>query len=167
MLSPLKTVSVPRYRFLPEELPALDPHGLLLAAMDAWRKAYVPYSFYRVGAAVRTADGSVFTGCNVECADYLGTHAEESALAAMTMAGRRDPVIIAVVGALDTEEPAFSNAPPCGSCRQKLMEFAQFTGMDIRIIVTDASGPLYVLLSDLLPDAFGPSKIGVDQGRRR
>ena len=136
---------------------------LLDAAREVRRNAYAPYSKYQVGAAILTAGGSIFTGCNVEAADYDGTHAEESALAAMVGAGKRSPVLLAVFGGLEgVEHP--SSAPPCGKCRQKLMEFSSLSGEDLRIFVREPeTGEWRVaLLSELLPSSFGPSNIGVD-----
>lgn len=159
----LKAKHTPRYRLRAEDAKA-DARRAIYAALDAWRKAYCPYSHFRVGAAIVTSDGSLFSGCNVESADYDGTHAEESALAAMVLSGRRDPVILAVVGALDSDDPGFVVAPPCGKCRQKLMEFAQYSGRELMILTNLEEDYEYVLLSDVLPDAFGPRDIGVDCG---
>ena len=164
-MSTLKKKSAPRYRLLKKDT-ALDIDRVILAAIDGWRKAYCPYSNFRVGAGLLTKDGSLFGGCNVECADYLGTHAEESALSAMVMAGGRDPEYLVVVGALDSDDPQFNSAPPCGGCRQKLWEFAEDSNNDLNIIVGwDDDGYEYVLLSDVLPDPFGPVSIGIELGR--
>jgi len=144
------------------------PYGLLadvlvMRATKARLMAYQPYSRYMVGAAILGTKGSVFyTGCNVECADYDGTHAEENALGAMVLAGERDPLLIAVVGGLEGGE--LSYAPPCGKCRQKIIEFSQLNGREIYLVVTGEKHDELRLMkmSDLLPGAFGPAKIGVD-----
>jgi cytidine deaminase len=87
---------------------------LVEKAIEAAERSYSPYSNYRVGAAVRTRDGKVFTGVNVENAAYpLGICAERAALAAAVMAGFR-PGDIEAVGI---------TASPCGGCRQWLHEF--------------------------------------------
>jgi len=141
---------------------------LLDAAREVRLNAYAPYSKYQVGAAILTADGGVFTGCNVEAADYDGTHAEESALSSMVGAGKRSPVLLAVFGGLEGD-PDPGSAPPCGKCRQKLMEFASLSGHDLRILVQDPENREWrvALLSELLPWSFGPANIGVDLARYR
>lgn len=160
----------PEYRFTKEEKAALRPDLLLEAAQQAWLKAYNPYSNYRVGVAIRTADGSVFQGCNVECIDYLVLHAEVNAIGSMVLAGKRDPVMIAIVGNKDHAHMGHDNdfdfPRPCGSCRQKLWEFAQYGGNDIKIVTPIRLGMPgddvgYIKLSDLLPDAFGPADLGI------
>ncbi|HTK04713.1 MAG TPA: cytidine deaminase [Candidatus Eisenbacteria bacterium] len=145
-----------------------DAEGLLEAARKVRLQAYAPYSRYLVGAALFTKGGRIHVGCNVESADYDGTHAEEAALAAMVSAGERSPVLLAVFGGLEGEADP-SNAPPCGKCRQKLMEFASLSGLDLGILVTDPkSGELRaMLLSELLPSSFGPANIGVDLAKYR
>lgn len=141
---------------------------LLQAARKVRLNAYQPYSKYLVGAAILTADESIFTGCNVEAADYDGTHAEESALAAMVGSGQRSPVLLAVFGGLEGDlDP--SSAPPCGKCRQKLMEFSSLCGRDLRIFVQDPENREWrvALLSELLPWSFGPGNIGVELQKYR
>ena len=88
-------------------------------ARAARERAHAPYSGFRVGAALRCADGSVHAGCNVENVAYPeGTCAEAGAIAAMCLAGARDIAEVVVVA--DSPDPT----PPCGGCRQKLAEFA-------------------------------------------
>lgn len=94
------------------------PADLLRAAWAAYRNAYVPYSRYPVGAAVRDAEGRVHAGANVENAAYhLGRCAEQSAIQAMATAGGRALREVVVVSG--ATEPA----SPCGGCRQVLFEF--------------------------------------------
>jgi cytidine deaminase len=97
----------------------MDDNELAVRAAEARERAYAPYSGFKVGAAVLTADGSVFTGCNVENASYgLTVCAERVAVMTAIAAGAKDIVKIAVVT---------SNSPPlapCGACRQVLVEFA-------------------------------------------
>src|SRR3954463_4506755 len=94
------------------------PRDLLEAATAIRKRAYVPYSHYPVGAALRAKSGRVYSGCNVENAAYpVGTCAEAGAIAAMVAGGDIQLVEIAVVaegGALVT---------PCGACRQRIFEF--------------------------------------------
>ncbi|MCR4256730.1 MAG: cytidine deaminase [Candidatus Uhrbacteria bacterium] len=130
------------------------------------QRAYAPYSNFLVGAAVLTTGGKIYAGCNVECADYDGTHAEESALSAMVAAGERSPSrLLVLAGLRDRVEPTF--VTPCGKCRQKLMEFFPLSGCDLRIFTNDMNKPHIVLLSDLLPRSFGPADIGVDLAKHR
>ncbi|MGM0448768.1 MAG: cytidine deaminase, partial [Methanobacteriota archaeon] len=85
---------------------------LIAAARDALEAAHVPYSEYRVGAALRTADGTVYTGCNIENANYSNSlHAEEVALAEAVKAGHREFDRIAVSSCVR------DGVTPCGMCR--------------------------------------------------
>ena len=116
------------------------------AAFSAMENAYAPYSRFRVGAAVRTTDGEIVTGCNVENAAYgEALCAERVAIAAAVARGMKEFEEIAI--AADSDEPA----PPCGSCRQTMSEFAP----DIRVTSYSKNGSHATWrLSDLLPEAF-------------
>lgn len=129
-----------------------DLDGLLEAARGALQRAYAPYSGFRVGCALLAADGRVYLGANVENAAYSPTIcAERVALPAAVVDGVRDFAALAVVG--DGPGPC----TPCGVCRQVLFEFAP----DLEIIAGGTSGDptRYVLGRDLLPHAFGPSRL--------
>jgi cytidine deaminase len=94
--------------------------SLIDAARAVRENAHAPYSNFKVGAAVQTASGNVYVGCNVENVAYPeGTCAEAGAIAAMCAAGERDIVAVAVIA--DSPQPV----TPCGGCRQKLAEFAK------------------------------------------
>jgi len=97
-----------------------DATELVAQAREALERAYVPYSEYRVGAALLTADGTVYTGANLENANYSNSlHAEEVAVARALMEGHRDFEAIAVAsGERD-------GVTPCGMCRQTLAEFCE------------------------------------------
>ncbi|HEY1274569.1 MAG TPA: cytidine deaminase [Thermoleophilaceae bacterium] len=96
------------------------PEALLTAAETAMRNAYAPYSGFKVGAALRTPAGAVYTGANVENAAYpQGQCAEASAIGALAAAGETEIAEVAVVA----EKADF--CPPCGGCRQRLAEFSQ------------------------------------------
>ena len=91
---------------------------LLDAARDALGNAHIPYSEYAVGAALETSEGGVYTGCNVEVANYSNSlHAEEVALGTAVADGRRGFDRLAVVSAEQ------DGVTPCGMCRQSLAEF--------------------------------------------
>ena len=110
-------------------------------------RAYVPYSHFHVGAALRTTDGDVFVGCNVENVAYPeGTCAEAGAIAAMIAGGGARIAELVVVA--DSPAPV----PPCGGCRQKIAEFAD---RDVRVTMANLDGAtLTVTVADLLPGAF-------------
>ena len=108
--------------------------------------AYVPYSGYRVGAAIETADGEVFSGANVEIANYSNSfHAEEVALVRALMAGHTEFTRIVVTSA------AKDGVTPCGMCRQTLAEFAD---EDFLVVIDHPDGPEEHRLADLLPHSF-------------
>lgn len=97
----------------------MDIDELYVLALDASRASYSPYSRFRVGAALKCADGSVFTGTNVENRSFgLTTCAERNTVAAAIGAGKRDFLMIAVATP-DADYPV----SPCGACRQVLSEF--------------------------------------------
>ncbi len=126
---------------------ALD---LLAAALAAQQNAYAPYSNFAVGAAVRTASGAIFAGCNAENAAYpVGTCAEAGAIAAMVAAGERRIVEALVVG--DGE----ALVTPCGACRQRLREFAD-AALFVHVACRGGVRATFTL-ETLLPYAFGPS----------
>ncbi|MGE5653909.1 MAG: cytidine deaminase [Bacillota bacterium] len=129
----------------------MTDHDLVERAMEAQQLAYVPYSHYRVGAALLTCSGKVYTGCNIENASYgLTICAERTALFKAVSEGERDFASIAVV--VDGE--AF--ASPCGACRQVLAEFAP----NMRCILANGRGEHKVTtVADLLPDGFGASNM--------
>lgn len=130
---------------------------LLTAARSVQARAYVPYSRFRVGCALRADDGRIFTGANVENAAYpQGQCAEASAIGALIAGGARRIVEAAVIG--DSEAPC----SPCGGCRQRLAEFA---ALDTRIHMAGTDGALIsVTLGDLLPHGFGPAHLAAEAG---
>jgi cytidine deaminase len=129
-----------------------DWQALFDLAKAAQAQAYAPYSRYRVGAAVRTADGQMFAGCNVENAAYpLGTCAEAGAIAAMVAGGGR--AIAAAVVVADGVEVV----TPCGACRQRLREFARG---DVEVLCASLTGEAQRFTVEvLLPSAFGPDHL--------
>ena len=120
------------------------------AAIDARSHAYAPYSGFTVGAAIRAKNGAVFTGCNVENASYgAAICAERAALAAAVAAGERELVALAIVSG------AMSPTPPCGICRQSLVELAP--SLPIRSYAGEAFASYD--LASLLPEAFGRDQL--------
>ena len=121
---------------------------LVEAARAVRENAYVPYSGFKVGAALRAASGQVYTGCNVENVAYPeGTCAEAGAIAAMCAAGDREIAELVVVA--DSPTPV----PPCGGCRQKIAEFA---GPEVLVTMMSLNGTVEIVrVADLLPGAFG------------
>src|SRR5690242_459266 len=122
---------------------------LLDAALAARQNAHAPFSKFQVGAAIETADGRIFTGCNVENATYgLTVCAERVAVFKAISEGARKFLRIAI--AADTE----NLTPPCGACRQILWEFCG----DIEVILSNLRGKSETLrLKDLFPRAFDAS----------
>ena len=125
---------------------------LVAQAQQAREFAYVPYSRFKVGAALLGASGRVFTGCNVENAAYpLCTCAERTAVVKAVSEGEKHIVAVAVVTA--------TGAMPCGACRQVLREFAG-PESDLRVIVADTAGHWQTYtIEELLPEGFGPHQL--------
>jgi cytidine deaminase len=130
-----------------------DSNDLKAAACAVRENAHAPYSSFKVGAAVRTASGAIFSGCNVENVAYPeGTCAEAGAIAAMVAAGER--IISEVYVVAGSPMPV----TPCGGCRQKLAEFS--TG-DVCVTMATTGGVEQVMtLVELLPGAFGAAHMG-------
>jgi cytidine deaminase len=133
-------------------LPVTDAERrfLIEQANQARRHAYVPYSSYPVGAALRTKSGKVYTGVNVENAAYPTTMcAERTAVFKAVSEGEREFEVIAVV--------TDNGGSPCGSCRQVLAEF----GLNTIVLIANGSGELLqeTTVKELLPGAFTPAHL--------
>lgn len=128
-----------------------ETRALRERAMAAMDRAYAPYSSFLVGAALLGADGSITEGCNVENASFpAGTCAERTALGAAVARGVR--TFQAIVIATSGEEPT----PPCGICRQALVEFSP----ELEILsITRTGKEARWRLSELLPNAFTPRSL--------
>ncbi len=130
---------------------------LIQAALDARKYSYSPYSGYRVGAALLAADGTVYTGCNIENAAFSPTIcAERTAFFKAVSEGKREFCAIAIAGSPDGEMTQFSW--PCGVCRQVMAEFCdpkRFT------VIVAKSEEVYEkrTLEELLPKGFGPGNL--------
>ena len=127
-----------------------EKQSLIDLANTARQRAYVPYSKYRVGAALRTKSGRVFTGVNIENAAYPQTMcAERVAIFKAVSEGETDFEVIAVV--------TDNGGSPCGGCRQVMAEF----GLDALVLLANGKGELTkeMTVSELLPEAFTPEKL--------
>ena len=125
----------------------MNPEKLVEMAIEAMSHAYAPYSGYKVGAALLCADGTVYSGCNIENSAYSPTLcAERCAVAKAVSEGARDFVAIAVVGPEDSE------TTPCGVCRQVLYEFCD----ESLVVLCGGTESHYMetTLGELLPKGF-------------
>ena len=126
--------------------------SLIDLANEARKRAYVPYSKYRVGAALRTKSGRIFTGVNVESAAYpTSMCAERVAVFKAVSEGEREFDLIAVV--------TDNGGSPCGGCRQVLAEF----GLETIVLIANGAGDLIkeMTVAELLPEAFTPEHLPV------
>lgn len=129
--------------------------ALMKLAEEARLMAYAPYSNFLVGAALLTASGKVYTGCNVENAAFTPTNcAERTAFFKAVSEGEREFVAIAVVGGKRGSEPSFCS--PCGVCRQVMAEFCKG---DFRVILGNSDGVEVHTLAELLPLTFGKGNL--------
>jgi len=131
-----------------------EKQSLIDLANEARRRAYVPYSHYPVGAALRTKSGKLYTGVNVENAAYPQTMcAERVAIFKAVSEGETAFEVIAVV--------TNNGGSPCGGCRQVMAEF----GLDTIVLLGDGEGKLLKesTVNELLPDAFIPEHLVVNK----
>jgi cytidine deaminase len=129
-------------------------NDLVDAARDAITTAYVPYSEYGVGAALRTDDGTVYTGCNIENANYSNSlHAEEVAVGKAVSAGDR------AFDALAVSAAARDGVTPCGMCRQTLAEFCDES---FPVHCDEGDSVTTYRLGELLPETITAQNLGVE-----
>ena len=131
--------------------------ALIREAFEGQKFAYVPYSRFHVGAALRARDGRVCKGCNIENAGYTPTNcAERTALFKAVSEGVREFDAIAIVGSKVGEKNTLVTGP-CGVCRQALYEFG---GPKLTVIMAkDENDYIVTTLGDLLPYGFGPANL--------
>lgn len=135
----------------------MENRELIRSALDAMKKAYTPYSDYKVGAALLTKSGKVYQGCNIENAAYTPTNcAERTAFFRAVFDGEREFDRICVVGGKHGEPVDY--AAPCGVCRQVMMEFCDPETFRI-ILAVDEDHYSEYLLKELLPLGFGPENL--------
>ena len=122
----------------------------MVAANEARKFAYTPYSHFKVGAALLTKSGKLYTGCNIENSSYTPTVcAERTAVFKAVSEGESDFAVIAVVGG--KEENPLEFCSPCGVCRQVL---AEFCGEDFRILLGNPENFLSYTVDEILPFSF-------------
>lgn len=137
----------------------MDNQDLIRAAFEARERAYTPYSHFQVGAALLSADGQLFQGCNIENASYgVSNCAERTALFKAVSEGVREFSKIAIVGGPEGAEH-FSVCEPCGICRQALAEFCDIDRFTVLLAKSEEDYESY-LLRELLPHAFLPAHLG-------
>lgn len=130
---------------------------LIQAAVAQLKYSYAPYSGFRVGAALLAQNGRVYTGCNIENAAYAPTNcAERTAFFKAVSEGVRGFRAICVVGG--PEGRLNSYTPPCGVCRQVMMEFCRPEEFEIILAKSEEDYTVYTL-KELLPQGFGPENL--------
>ena len=135
----------------------MNERELIREAILAMNRAYTPYSNYKVGAALLTKDGKIYQGCNIENAAYSPTNcAERTAFFRAVYEGERDFAAICVVGGKDGVLTEF--APPCGVCRQVMMEFCNPETFKIILATSEDHFEVHTL-KELLPLGFGPGNL--------
>ena len=129
----------------------MDSRELVSKACEAMKSAYTPYSGFKVGAALLTKGGKVYTGCNIENASYpCGICAERTAMSKAISEGKKSFSKIAIAGSSD------QICTPCGLCRQFMYEFAP----DLTVLCSDDKGNFTEKkLNAFLPDGFGPESL--------
>lgn len=129
------------------KLPPGTRQRLLRAAEKAMKNAYAPFSKFRVGAAILTAKGDVFVGCNVENSSYGMTNCAERTAIFSAVAAKGPKLEIVAVAVTNAQDVACS---PCGACRQVIYEF----GPNAVILYEGKKGPKESHITELLPEGF-------------
>ena len=131
--------------------------SLIENAIEARKNAYTPYSHFAVGAALLGKSGRIYTGCNIENAAYTPTNcAERTAFFKAVSEGVKEFDAICIVGGKGGVVTEY--APPCGVCRQVMMEFCDPETFQI-ILAVDAKQYDIYTLKEMLPKGFGPSNL--------
>lgn len=138
----------------------MEKSELVKLAQKAREMAYTPYSHWTVGAALLTKEGKVYTGCNIENASYTPTNcAERTAFFKAVSEGERDFSAIAIVGGPQGQAPK-GICPPCGVCRQVMMEFCDYEKFEVILGVSENEYETYKL-NEVVPMGFGPGDLGL------
>ncbi len=131
--------------------------SLIKTAVEQLKFSYTPYSHFKVGAALLAANGTVYTGCNIENAAFTPTNcAERTAFFKAVSEGVHDFRAICVVGGMNGVLNGY--AAPCGVCRQVMMEFCDPETFEIILAAEDGRYKIYSL-KELLPEGFGPDNL--------
>ncbi len=126
-------------------------------AIEQLKYSYTPYSHFKVGAALLTRDGKLYTGCNIENAAYTPTNcAERTAFFKAVSEGEREFQAICVVGGKDGVLTEY--AAPCGVCRQVMMEFCNPETFRIILATSKEQYDIFTL-KEMLPLGFGPDNL--------
>ena len=140
-----------------EELNADMIRRVIDRAIEGMSYAYTPYSGFRVGAALLTESGKIYTGCNIENAAYTPTNcAERTAFFKAVSEGERHFAAICIVGGKDGKLADYTS--PCGVCRQVMMEFCEPEQFKIILAISREEYRIYTL-KELLPEGFGPARL--------
>ena len=135
----------------------MEYRELIIQAVAAKESAYAPYSKFRVGAALLTKSGRIFTGCNIENAAYTPTNcAERTAFFKAVSEGERAFCAICIVGGKDGVLTGYT--APCGVCRQVMMEFCNPNTFQVILAVSKEKYKIFTL-KELLPLGFGPENL--------
>ncbi|EHL18374.1 cytidine deaminase [Peptoanaerobacter stomatis] len=138
----------------------MNKSELIRLAFKARENAYTPYSNFKVGAALLAKNGKIYQGCNVENATYSPTNcAERTAFFKAVSEGVREFDAIAIVGGLETtKEGEFEYTPPCGVCRQVMMEFCDYNNFIIILAKSEQDYKEYKL-SEIMPLGFNKNNL--------
>jgi cytidine deaminase len=133
---------------------------LVVAAIQAQHRAYKPYSKFAVGCALLGVDGRIYSGCNIEAANFDAAHGEETAIGAMVMNGCKSFTLILCVGSLKDQVPTI--CPSCGKCRQIIREYGTEMGLAVEGDLNDPGSLKFASLDDMLPSSFGPENLDIE-----
>lgn len=137
----------------------MTKEALIKLAFEGRKLAYMPYSKFKVGAALETKEGKVYTGCNIENAAYTPCNcAERTAFFKAVSEGERAFSRIAIVGGYEDGEEVSGFAAPCGVCRQVMMEFCSKEEFQIIVAKSEKEYKEFTL-AQLFPEGFGPNNL--------
>jgi cytidine deaminase len=138
----------------------MDRSALVKLALEAREYSYSPYSKFRVGAALLTKSGKIYSGCNIENAGYSSSNcAERTAFFKAVSEGEKEFKAIAIVGG--TAKGQLDYCAPCGVCRQVMMEFCDYEAFEIILGKSEEEYQSFTL-EELLPLGFGPKNLNID-----
>lgn len=142
----------------------MDIQKLMNIALEMRKRSYTPYSNYHVGAALLSGSGKIYTGCNIENAAYSpSVCAERTAVFKAVSEGEMYFTAIAIAGGGHDAE-SLEYCPPCGVCRQVMMEFCPPETFQIILAKSESKYKSFTL-KELLPMGFGPKNLRVAHGR--